>query len=87
MSTPLATLVDARAIVHLQDARVRLWHESPPEPAGDGSLAALIEAQHAANFTLWHAEDEARRSLYTAMTRATEELVMSRPAATGWLRR
>jgi hypothetical protein len=62
MSTPLATLVDARAIVHLQDARVRLWHESPPEPAGDGSLAALIEAQHAANFTLWHAEDEARRS-------------------------
>jgi len=62
MSTPLATLVDARAIVHLQDARVRLWHDSPPEPAGDGSLAALIEAQHAANFTLWHAEDEARRS-------------------------
>jgi hypothetical protein len=62
MSIPLATLVDARAIVHLQDARVRLWHESPPEPAGDGSLAALIEAQHAANFTLWHAEDEARRS-------------------------
>jgi hypothetical protein len=62
MSTPLATLVDARAIVQLQDARVRLWHETPPEPAGDGSLAALIEAQHAANFTLWHAEDEARRS-------------------------
>ncbi len=65
MSTPLATLVDARAIVHLQDARVRLWHESPPEPTGDGSdgsPAALIEAQHAANFTLWHAEDEARRS-------------------------
>jgi uncharacterized protein DUF4254 len=62
MSTPLATLVDARAIVQLQDARVRLWHEAPPEPAGDGSLAALIEAQHAANFTLWHAEDEARRS-------------------------
>jgi uncharacterized protein DUF4254 len=62
MSTPLATLVDARAIVQLQDARARLWHESPPGPARDGSLASLIEAQHASNFTLWHAEDEARRS-------------------------
>ena len=62
MSPPLATLVDARAIVHLQDGRVRLWHESPPAPARDGSLSALVEAQHAANFTLWHAEDEARRS-------------------------
>jgi len=62
MSTPLATLVDARAIVQLQDGRARLWHEGPPELARDGSLAALVEAQHAANFTLWHAEDEARRS-------------------------
>ena len=41
---------------------MRLWHESPPAPARDGSLLALVEAQHAANFTLWHAEDEARRS-------------------------
>jgi hypothetical protein len=62
MSTPLATLVDARAIVQLQDARARLWHDSAPEPARDESLASLIEVQHAANFTLWHAEDEARRS-------------------------
>jgi hypothetical protein len=62
MSTPLATLVDARAIVHLQDARARLWHDSPPGPEQDGSVAALIEVQHAANFILWHAEDEARRS-------------------------
>jgi hypothetical protein len=62
MSTPLATLVDARAIVQLQDARARLWHEAAPEPARDESLASLIEVQHAANFTLWHAEDEARRS-------------------------
>jgi hypothetical protein len=62
MPISLATWVDACAIVQLQDGRTRLWHEpSPPPPAQDGSLAALIEAQHAANFTLWHAEDEARR--------------------------
>jgi hypothetical protein len=68
MPPSLSTLVDARAIVHLQDGRTRLWHEAAPEPAQDGSLAplvslsGLVEAQHAANFTLWHAEDEARRS-------------------------
>ena len=62
MPIPLATWVDARAIVQLHDGRTRLWHGAPPRPAQDGSLAALIEAQHAANFTLWHAEDEARRS-------------------------
>ena len=61
MPIPLATWVDARAIVQLQDDRTRLWHGAVPQPARDGALAALIEAQHAANFTLWHAEDEARR--------------------------
>ena len=61
MPIPLATWVDARAIVQLQDGRTRLWHGAPPQPARDGSLEALVEAQHAANFTLWHAEDEARR--------------------------
>lgn len=62
MPTSLTTWVDACAIVQLQDGRTRLWHEPlPPPPAQDGSLVALIEAQHAANFTLWHAEDEVRR--------------------------
>jgi uncharacterized protein DUF4254 len=61
MPIPLATWVDARAIVQLQDGRTRLWHGAPRQPARDGALEALIEAQHAANFTLWHAEDEARR--------------------------
>ena len=61
MPTSLSTLVDARAIVLLQDGRTRLWHEVQPEPVRDESLEALVEAQHAANFTLWHAEDEARR--------------------------
>jgi len=62
MPTSLSTLVDVRAIVQLQDGRTRLWHEGPAEPRRDGSLEALVEAQHAANFALWHAEDEARRS-------------------------
>jgi Protein of unknown function (DUF4254) len=62
MPPSLSTLVDACAIVQLQDGRTRLWHGTPPEPARDGSLAALVEGQHAANFALWHAEDEARRS-------------------------
>jgi hypothetical protein len=61
MPTSLSTLVDARAIVLLQDGRTRLWHEVQPEPARNESLEALVEAQHAANFVLWHAEDEARR--------------------------
>jgi hypothetical protein len=54
-------LVDARAIVLLQDGRTRLWHQVQPEPVRDESLEALVEAQHAANFALWHAEDEARQ--------------------------
>src|ERR1700755_27841 len=61
MPKSLSTLVDACAIVKLQDGRTRLWHHKPPEPGGDGSLEGLLEAQHAANFALWHAEDEARR--------------------------
>jgi hypothetical protein len=61
MPTTLSTLVDACAIVQLQDGRTRLWHQARPEPNQDGSLEGLVEAQHAANFTLWHAEDEARR--------------------------
>jgi hypothetical protein len=55
-------LVDARAIVLLQDGRTRLWHDAPPKAGDRASLGGLVEAQHAANFALWHAEDEARRS-------------------------
>src|ERR1700679_1130280 len=61
MPIPLATWVDAAAIVPFQEGLTRLWHGAPRQPARDGALEALIEAQHAANFTLWHAEDEARR--------------------------
>lgn len=61
MSKPLFTLVDVRAIVQLQDERAQLWHTVEPPAAQDGSLERLVEALHAANFILWHAEDEARR--------------------------
>jgi hypothetical protein len=61
MPRSLSTLVDACAIVQLQDGRTRAWHQKPPASVGDRSLEDLVEAQHAANFRLWHAEDEARR--------------------------
>jgi hypothetical protein len=62
MPQSIATLVDAHAVVLLQDERTRLWHSVAAREAGQGgSLEALVEAQHAANFQLWHAEDEARR--------------------------
>ena len=61
MPPSLSTLVDARAIVLLQDARTRLWHEAPAKPGENETLEGLVEAQHASNFVLWHAEDEARR--------------------------
>ena len=65
MSQDLAALVDARAIVLLQDAQTERWHratESLQQPADTpASLSALITTLHRANFLLWHAEDDARR--------------------------
>jgi hypothetical protein len=64
MPTTLNTLVDVRAIVQLQDERTRLWHSTTPQLRQDGaceSFETLVEALHAANFTLWHAEDDARQ--------------------------
>lgn len=64
MPTTLNTLVDVRAIVQLQDERTGLWHSTTPQLGHDeacGSFEALVEALHAANFTLWHAEDDARQ--------------------------
>jgi hypothetical protein len=71
MPHTLATLVDVRAIVQLQDERTRLWHSVAPEAPQDGSFVALIETLHAANFALWHAEDEARRPSADDMAIAT----------------
>lgn len=63
---PLASqrLVDAGSLARLQDACTARWHEvgDPAlEPLSTQELAPLVEAQHASNYLLWHAEDEARR--------------------------
>src|SRR5262249_27555105 len=47
-----------------------------PAPAGPPVVPEAVGGPRGSH------EDEARRLLYTAMTRATDELVMSRPAAT-----
>ena len=47
-----------------QTAATEEWHSlRAPEPLSDGEedLRALILAQHASNFRLWHVEDRARR--------------------------
>jgi len=51
-----------------QLADVTGWHEKAPDVPGEvtggasaDDLRALIRAEHAVNFTLWHVEDEARR--------------------------
>jgi hypothetical protein len=61
MPTTVNALLDVRAIVQLQDDRTRLWHSTEPRVEQEGSFEALVEALHAANFTLWHAEDDARQ--------------------------
>jgi Protein of unknown function (DUF4254) len=60
MPTALNTL-DVRAIVQLLDDLTRRWHSTEPRVGQEGSFEVLVEALHAANFTLWHAEDDARR--------------------------
>jgi hypothetical protein len=70
MPSPVTTFVDAHAIVRLQDQRTLEWHATPPAILSHtgrnvretaDNLEGLVEAQHATNYTLWHAEDEARR--------------------------
>jgi hypothetical protein len=61
MPQPLSTVLDVRAIVQLQDEPTRLWHRVEAAVEAGESVELLAEALHAANFALWHAEDEARR--------------------------
>lgn len=62
--TPLASLIDAHAIVTLHDLSTAEWHRlSPPVAARDASaedFTKTLRVQHQANFELWHLEDEAR---------------------------
>lgn len=62
--TPLASLIDAHAIVALHDLSTAEWHRLlPMVPARDASVedfTRTLRVQHQANFELWHLEDEAR---------------------------
>lgn len=56
-------MLAAERVVALHDLLVTDWHQSPVlETAVEGDpVLTLVARQHAANFELWHIEDEARR--------------------------
>lgn len=56
----LARLLDARSIASMQDAWTAEWHSKRPGDTLAGDFAGAVQAQHYANFELWHLEDEAR---------------------------
>lgn len=53
------TNLNALSMTTMQDEKTRAWHitEERVEPEG---LIGIAEAQHRANFDLWHEEDKAR---------------------------
>lgn len=53
--------ISATRIATLQDECTRLWHQVEGLPLKqDDPFLLLIARQHAANFELWHTEDQAR---------------------------
>ncbi len=52
-------MLSAFAIAAMQDDRTRAWHETTEVVHAEG-LMGIAEAQHRANFDLWHEEDKAR---------------------------
>ena len=53
-------VIDADEIWRGQDEATRRWHgDGSPEVAREG-FGAVVEANHRANFDLWHEEDKAR---------------------------
>lgn len=55
-------MLDAGAIVRLQDQLTSQWHTQPAAAAPpESGWLELVARQHRANFDLWHIEDEARR--------------------------
>lgn len=56
----LASLLDPRSLLAQHDAWTAAWHGAPPAALPAEDFAAAVRAQHAANFELWHLEDEAR---------------------------
>ena len=63
---PVAALIDANRLLHLQDDATVRWHQPEPSTPSDlSTFEALILNQHRANFDLWHQEDAARDPLAT----------------------
>lgn len=60
MTHTLATLLNAGVIADLHDAATEAWHRAPLPAAQADDFMGAVRAQHAANFELWHLEDEAR---------------------------
>lgn len=60
VETQLALLMDARSISSRHDAWTAEWHRGQPGELLAEDFAGTIQAQHWANFELWHLEDEAR---------------------------
>src|SRR6185437_2416970 len=56
----LEHLLDAHSILALHDDWTEEWHGAPPPVLPAENFAAAVRAQHAANFELWHLEDQAR---------------------------
>lgn len=56
----LARLLDASSIAFLQDRWTAEWHRDRPDKLLTEDFAGAVQAQHWANFELWHLEDEAR---------------------------
>lgn len=53
--------ISARDIAALQDACTQRWHQVEDLPMSeDNPWLQLVARQHAANFELWHTEDQAR---------------------------
>ena len=56
----MASLLDAKALMHLQDASVERWHQGPIVHDQREPLLKEVLLNHAHNFELWHEEDKAR---------------------------
>ncbi|MGH9587572.1 MAG: DUF4254 domain-containing protein [Acidobacteriaceae bacterium] len=56
----LERLLETHSIVSMQDGWTEEWHREQPDGTFSDNFAGVVQAQHYANFELWHLEDEAR---------------------------
>jgi len=55
-----AQLIDASDILRRHDGWTAEWHRERADAGLAENFAGVVQAQHRANFELWHLEDEAR---------------------------